>query len=85
MTTGVGGSTAETELAKLKSMCDGVEPIALEERQARLAKAQALMRDLGIDALYLDASTSLDYFTGLRWFTQPSHSIDDPFGYDADT
>jgi Xaa-Pro dipeptidase len=21
--------------------------------------------------------------TGARWFTQPCHSVDDPFGYDA--
>ncbi len=66
MTTGVGGSTAETELAKLTSMRDGIAPITDAECAARIAKAQALMGEAGIDALYLDASTSLYYFTGLR-------------------
>lgn len=66
MTTGVGGSTAQAELAKLQSLRDGVEPITVEERRARIAKAQTLMREQGVDALYLDASTSLNYFTGLN-------------------
>lgn len=66
MTTGVGGSTAEAELANLSSMRDGAEPISDAERAARLAKAQTLMGEAGIDAIYLDASTSLYYFTGLR-------------------
>ena len=41
-------------------------PISDDEHAARLAKAQSLMRERGIDAMYLDASTSLYYFTGLR-------------------
>lgn len=66
MTTGVGGSTAEAELAKLRSMRDVVPPIGAEERHARVAKVQRLMRERGVDALYLDASTANFYFTGLR-------------------
>ncbi len=65
MTKGVGGSTAETERANLSSMRGGIAPITEAERGARVAKAQALMGEAGIDALYLDASTSLFYFTGL--------------------
>jgi len=45
----------------------GVAPIARAEYEARLAKAQALMRKQDIAALYLHASTSLYYFTGTRW------------------
>ncbi len=66
MTIGVGGSSFEAELAKLKPMTDGVEPIAVAEFRQRIAKAQTLMREQGLQALYLDTSTSLAYFTGIQ-------------------
>lgn len=66
MTIGVGGSSFEVELAKLKPMTDGVEPIAVGEFRQRIARAQALMREQGLQALYLDTSTSLAYFTGIQ-------------------
>jgi len=66
MTIGVGGSTAEAELAAMKSMRGDTPPIGVAERRARIERAQALMRAAGIDALWLDVSTSLTYFTGLR-------------------
>lgn len=66
MTIGVGGSSAESELGQMTSMRDGVEPISDQELRTRIEKAQRLMREQGIQALYLDASTSLFYFTGLR-------------------
>jgi len=66
MTVGVGGSTTAAELGGLSSMRDGVEPISIDERRGRIEKAQRLMRAEGIQALYLDASTSLYYFTGMR-------------------
>ena len=67
MTKGVGGYTADEALAKLSDMTAGVAPIALEEFEARIAKAQGLMAQQGMDALYLHAGTSLYYFTGMRW------------------
>ncbi len=74
MTTGVGGSSAEQELAKLQTMREGVPPIAVEEREARIAKAQRIMREQNVDALYLDASSSLYYFTGTRfWASERLH------------
>lgn len=66
MTIGVGGSSFEAELAKLKPMADGIEPIAVAEFRQRIAKAQTLMREQGLQALYLDTSTSLAYFTGIQ-------------------
>ncbi|HEY5797338.1 MAG TPA: Xaa-Pro peptidase family protein [Bosea sp. (in: a-proteobacteria)] len=66
MTIGVGGSSFEAELAKLKPMTDGIEPIAVTEYKERIAKAQALLRQQGLQALYLDTSTSLVYFTGIQ-------------------
>ena len=73
MTLGVGGSTADQEMAGL-SRQTGFIPISPDERQGRIANAQRLMVEQGIDALYLDASTSLFYFTGLRlWATERLH------------
>jgi len=66
MTIGVGGSTAEAELALLSPMRGAAPPIGDAERAARIERAQALMREAGIDALWLDVSASLTYFTGLR-------------------
>ncbi len=43
-------------------------PITKEERLSRIAKAQQLMIENNIQALILDAGTSLDYFTGLKWY-----------------
>ena len=65
MTIGVGGSTAEVELSQLPSTRDQATPIGIEEHLSRLTKLRALMANAGIDAFYLDATTSLRYFTGL--------------------
>ena len=75
MTIGVGGSTAEKELAAMSSMRGDVPPIGIEERLRRIARAQAIMREKGIDALYLDVSSSMTYFTGLKFRrTERMHS-----------
>ncbi|MDZ4311214.1 MAG: Xaa-Pro peptidase family protein [Cypionkella sp.] len=42
------------------------QPIALAELQARLAGLQARMLREGVKAVWLDASSSLTYYTGLR-------------------
>jgi Xaa-Pro dipeptidase len=66
MSIGVGGSTIEEELSRMRPMRDSVQPVGDDERRARIAKAQSVMRARGIQALYLDASTSTFYFTGVR-------------------
>ncbi len=65
MVQGVGGSSFAAELERMRPMIAGVQPIAVEEYQARVARAQLLMREQGVDALYLDTSTNLRYFTGI--------------------
>ena len=65
MTAGVGGSTFEAELARMAPMAVDAQPIPVAELHARVAKAQRLMREAGIQALYLDTSTNLRYFTGV--------------------
>jgi len=43
-------------------------PITVAERLARIAKAQQLMKAAGLDALLIEAGSSLVYFTGLQWW-----------------
>jgi Xaa-Pro dipeptidase len=54
-------------IGALKPMTEGVAPITVEERRARLARAQALLAEAGLDALVMASGTSLDYFTGAHW------------------
>jgi Xaa-Pro dipeptidase len=51
----------------LSPMTDGVAPIADDERRARIAKAQRLMREQKIGAIVIEPSSSLLYYTGVRW------------------
>jgi Xaa-Pro dipeptidase len=55
-------------IAALKSMKEQAKPITNDERQTRLAEARELMAANKIDAIMLTAGTSLDYFTGIRWW-----------------
>ncbi len=54
--------------SELRPMTEDVVPISDEERQGRLEKARRLMVANGIRAIYLEAGTSLFYFTGVRWW-----------------
>jgi Xaa-Pro dipeptidase len=49
-------------------MTGDVVPITLDERKARIEKAQQLMVEQKIQALVLDAGSSLLYFTGISWW-----------------
>jgi len=61
------GSAMPPAIRDLKPMKDGVVPISVAERQARLDKARRLMRANGVDALMLTGGTSMVYFTGIQW------------------
>jgi Xaa-Pro dipeptidase len=65
---GIGGKTPEQALAMLDNMTDDIAPISVDEYRARIHKAQTLMQQQGIDALFVNAGTNLEYFTGLRWY-----------------
>ncbi|CAM3480024.1 M24 family metallopeptidase [Aquirufa ecclesiirivi] len=43
-------------------------PIGLEERKQRIEKAQTLLLKNKMRALILDAGTSMEYFTGIKWY-----------------
>src|SRR3989338_6585757 len=64
----IGGKTKQQALDALTNMTAGVEAITAGEYQSRIQKAQQLMRQQGIDALYLNAGTNLSYFTGTVWY-----------------
>ena len=42
-------------------------PISVEERRARIAKAQRIMTGRGIGALLVESGSTLEYFTGVQW------------------
>lgn len=67
MGNGIGGSSAEAELATLAPWPNPAPPIAAGERRERLARAQALMAGIGADAILIGAGPSLRYFTGVGW------------------
>src|SRR5258708_32846126 len=67
MSSGIGGSTAEAELAALSPWPNPAPAITAAERAERARHAQALMAELGADALIIGAGPSLRYFTGVGW------------------
>ncbi|MGI8742660.1 MAG: M24 family metallopeptidase [Bryobacteraceae bacterium] len=58
---------AESPIGKLKSRRSEAVPITNDERQARLDKAQRLMRENKLDAIAVAGGSTLEYFTSIRW------------------
>jgi Xaa-Pro dipeptidase len=50
-------------------MAEGAQPITAQERQARLAKVQGLMQEKKVAALLVESGSTLEYFTGIHWWT----------------
>ncbi|WP_304172127.1 Xaa-Pro peptidase family protein [Phenylobacterium aquaticum] len=67
MTQGIGGSTAQAELADLAPWPHPAPAISAAERLARMARARELMAEIGAEALLIGAGASLRYFTGVGW------------------
>ncbi|MGE8234533.1 MAG: Xaa-Pro peptidase family protein [Stenotrophomonas sp.] len=61
-------NTLPESMRTLKSVAAQVVPIGNDERIARVAKAQRLMAEHGIDAVFIGAGSSLTYFTGMHWW-----------------
>ncbi|WP_353267605.1 Xaa-Pro peptidase family protein [Gemmatimonas sp.] len=51
----------------LTPMRQGVVPISVNERRARIEKARRLMREQKMQGLMLTGGTSMVYFTGIQW------------------
>jgi Xaa-Pro dipeptidase len=58
----------DSPIGKLKSRRAEAKPITLEERQARVDKAQRLMTDNKLDALVMIGGSSLQYFSNINWW-----------------
>lgn len=52
----------------LKPLAGAAVPIGVEERKARIARAQQLMRAEGLSAVLIEPGPSLVYFTGVEWW-----------------
>ncbi len=61
-----GRAFAETGPASLSV---SARPIGATERLARINKLQGLMQAEGIAALVVESGSTLDYFTGIQWWT----------------
>ena len=55
-------------LPELHSLTSAARPIAPEEYAARTAKLQTLMQQQKTAALLLESGSSLEYYTGIRWW-----------------
>lgn len=62
-------SNVPEAISKLRRMTDGIVPITLDERRARIEKARRLMKEQRIDAIYIEPGSSMFYYTGMRWGT----------------
>jgi Xaa-Pro dipeptidase len=54
-------------IRRLKPMTGGVPPVAEQEYSARIERARRLMAEKKMAAVFLEAGSSLFYFTGVRW------------------
>jgi Xaa-Pro dipeptidase len=63
-----GISSARAKAGALTSITGDVKPITVTERLERIARAQKLMAEHGIDALLLEPGSAMLYFTGIRWW-----------------
>ena len=61
------GNPVPTSIAALKPLPNPAPPITVDERRARIAKAQRLMTEQGIGAIVLESGTSMAYFVNVRW------------------
>ena len=61
-------SVTATSKPQLNSIVGDVAPITVEERLARIEKAQRLMAENNIDAILLEPGSAMLYFTGVNWW-----------------
>jgi Xaa-Pro dipeptidase len=64
---GGGASDLPAVIKALKPMTAGIVPISDDERRARIAKAQKLMSEQKLDAIFMEGTTSMFYFANMHW------------------
>ena len=65
--TAVADTQAPAWLQALTPMTAGIVKISDDERRARIAKAQKLMAEQKLDAIFMEGTTSCFYFANMRW------------------
>lgn len=68
MLPGLASAQTGADADGLRNLAANAKPISADERRARVAKAGALMRANDIDAVLVEAGSSLVYFTGIHWW-----------------
>jgi Xaa-Pro dipeptidase len=61
-------NVSTTSGPQLSSIVEDVTPISVEERLARIEKAQRLMAENNMDAILLEPGSAMLYFTGVSWW-----------------
>jgi Xaa-Pro dipeptidase len=59
---------ATSSPAGLSSLTTNAQPISPAEHATRIARLQGLMQEQKIAAMLIEAGSSLEYFTGIRWW-----------------
>jgi Xaa-Pro dipeptidase len=57
-----------TDPDALSPVTGDVQPIGVDERLARIARAQHLMRENKLDAILLEPGSAMLYYTGISWW-----------------
>ncbi len=65
---GEGSAKLPPAIMGLQPVAPRAVPISDAEREARMRKAQRLMAEHKMDALFMGGGTSLEYFTGINWW-----------------
>lgn len=68
MALGEQAGAAKARAPELTSITGGVQAISAQEHGARLLRVQTLMQQQKIAALLVESGSTLEYFTGVRWF-----------------
>lgn len=63
-----GSRAAQAPTGELRSLTADAQPITPAEHAARIAKLQSLMQRDKVAAMLVEAGSSLEYFTGIRWW-----------------
>ncbi len=61
------GEDLPAPIRALRPLTDSTEPITVDEHRGRLARAQGLLAENGLDALLVGPGSGLTYFTGVEW------------------
>ncbi len=68
LTASASADEGDSATTGLSSLTKNAQPITAQEHAARVAKLQSLMQQRKVAALLVESGSSLEYFTGIRWW-----------------